>query len=351
MGDQSHQTILMELHVDPSTSAAPLTDIALPIVDLLGKHLRNCTEVYRSTQAACTTLIVELGSDSEPCGGPSIVTLRIKSSGLILLNIDLSSEDAKLVDSEVVLIFLGSHERILEYDVETVVADVQSEFQRIQILKTLNFGNLLVLDDLQNLAESDLIYTETLMQRGKIDYTGKDVLILGAGDGALLWELLKEKPKMVTMIEIDETVIKLCRQHLRSACGSALDNYNGPNHQIIIGDCLVELDRIATSGDKFDFIFADLTDIPLSSEPQNKEWQFLSSVLSKSLGLLRPAGQFLTHGSGISSVQSLALFESHLKNLKEPGTSSTTDRYVVSLWQHWRFYCISKAVQSSIKRT
>ena len=52
------------------------------------------------------------------------------------------------------------------------------------------------------MAESDLVYTETLIRRGKIDYTGKDVLILGGGDGALLWELLKEKPNMVTMIEV-----------------------------------------------------------------------------------------------------------------------------------------------------
>ena len=52
------------------------------------------------------------------------------------------------------------------------------------------------------MAESDLIYTETLMQRGKIDYTGKRILVLGAGDGALLWELLKENPGMVTMVEV-----------------------------------------------------------------------------------------------------------------------------------------------------
>ena len=52
------------------------------------------------------------------------------------------------------------------------------------------------------MAESDLVYTETLIRRGKIDYTGKDVLILGGGDGALLWELLKEKPNMVTMLEV-----------------------------------------------------------------------------------------------------------------------------------------------------
>ena len=53
-----------------------------------------------------------------------------------------------------------------------------------------------------DLAESDIAYTETLIRRGKIDYSGKEVLILGAGDGALLHELLKENPKMVTMIEV-----------------------------------------------------------------------------------------------------------------------------------------------------
>lgn len=55
----------------------------------------------------------------------------------------------------------------------------------------------------KDLAESDLVYTETLIRRGRIDYADKKVLILGAGDGALLWELLKEKPRMVTMIEVE----------------------------------------------------------------------------------------------------------------------------------------------------
>jgi spermine synthase len=41
-------------------------------------------------------------------------------------------------------------ERLLEYDVDRVVADVHSPFQHIQILHTINFGNLLVLDDLQS---------------------------------------------------------------------------------------------------------------------------------------------------------------------------------------------------------
>lgn len=55
-----------------------------------------------------------------------------------------------------------------------------------------------------DLSEADLIYTETLMQRGKECYTGKEIVILGGGDGGLLWELLKEKPKYVMMLEVRE---------------------------------------------------------------------------------------------------------------------------------------------------
>lgn len=55
------------------------------------------------------------------------------------------------------------------------------------------------------MSEADLIYTETLMQRGKENYAGKEIVILGGGDGGLLWELLKEKPKFVTMLEVCES--------------------------------------------------------------------------------------------------------------------------------------------------
>ena len=120
----------------------------------------------------------------------------------------------------------------------------------------------------------------------------------------------------VQYLQIDETVMKLCSQHLRSACGTALDSTTGPHHrvwiflktcttscdyyfifvaQIIVGDCLAELDKLKNENVQFDFVFSDLTDIPLSIKPQNKEWQFLLDVMEKSLSVLKPNGQFLTH--------------------------------------------------------
>nr|CAG4651900.1 EOG090X07PL [Triops cancriformis] len=235
----------------------------------------------------------------------------------------------------------SSDDRLLEYDVVEVLADVHSAYQHILILNTLSFGNLLVLDGLQNLAESDLVYTETLMQRGKLDYAQKRVLILGGGDGALLWELLQEKPEKVTMIEIDDQVMQLCRQHLRSACGTALDQYEGPHHQIIVGDCLQEMDQMLASGQKFDFIFGDLTDIPLSTTgAQQEQWELLKTCLEKSLQLLDVNGKFLTHGNGTSSKEALDNFEVYLSSVKPAVAFSRCQAYVPSFMEDWVFYQI-----------
>lgn len=55
----------------------------------------------------------------------------------------------------------------------------------------------------------------------------------GGGDGALLYELLKEQPKEVIMVEIDETVMSACSKYMRSACGNVLDKLEGPNYKVI----------------------------------------------------------------------------------------------------------------------
>uniref|UniRef100_A0ACB8FJ41 Uncharacterized protein n=1 Tax=Sphaerodactylus townsendi TaxID=933632 RepID=A0ACB8FJ41_9SAUR len=92
--------------------------------------------------------------------------------------------------------------RLVEYDIDEVVYDEDSAYQNIKILHSKQFGNILILSGDVNLAESDLAYTQAIMGSGKEDYTGKEVLILGGGDGGILYEIVKLKPKMVTMVEI-----------------------------------------------------------------------------------------------------------------------------------------------------
>nr|CAD7400387.1 unnamed protein product [Timema cristinae] len=192
------------------------------------------------------------------------------------------------------------------------------------------------------LSESDLIYTETLMQRGKENYRGKEIVILGGGDGALLHELLKEEPKYIIMIEIDELVMKAAAKYLRSCCGDVLDTLKGDNYEIVVDDCVNVLNTYIQQGKRFDYIFGDLTDIPISSNPQGETWDFIRSILSLSMEVLKPEGKYMTHGNGASCPDSLKMFERQLTSLKVPVEFSKCKAFVPSFMEDWVFYQIWK---------
>lgn len=158
-----------------------------------------------------------------------------------------------------------------EIEITRVVCDVNSEYQNIKIFETLEYGNVLVLDNDVNIAESDHVYTETITGSGREDFNGKTVLILGGGDGGVLREVLRHSPKFVTMVEIDEAVVDLCRKHLRGVCGDVLDSVTGDNYEIKIGDCIPIIRSYIDRGLLFDYIISDLTDVPICPEPIG-EW-------------------------------------------------------------------------------
>lgn len=244
-------------------------------------------------------------------------------------------------DPKFVRYLVTSDDRIMEYDIDSVVFEQQSPYQKVQIVHTQSFGNLLILDDLQNLAERDLIYTETLMQRGKENYKDKEIIILGGGDGGLLYELLKEEPKSVTMLELDEVVIQACREHLRGCCFDVLDKYEGDNYKIVLGDCVKSLNEMIAKGTKVDYVFGDLTDIPVSPNPEGEVWDFIRLILNTSFQVLKPDGKFMTHGNGISSPESLRMYEGQLKSLNTPVEYTTDKAFVPSFLEDWVFYQVT----------
>ncbi|KAF7267375.1 hypothetical protein GWI33_019383 [Rhynchophorus ferrugineus] len=241
-----------------------------------------------------------------------------------------------------------SDERILEYDIDNLVFEEVTPYQKVQIVHSKTLGNMLVLDDLQNIAESDLIYTETLMQRGKENYKDKEIVILGGGDGALLYELLKEKPKEVIMLEIDDVVMKACAKYMRSICGDVLDNYSGANYKIIVGDCMKSLEQYIKEGRKFDYIFGDLTDVPISEDHSEQLWAFINKILQMSCKVLKPTGKFMTHLTGTSCPEAVEQYSQYLQKL-QPSVKYTMDRaFVPSFLEEWVFCQYRLAVRSSV---
>ena len=133
--------------------------------------------------------------------------------------------------------------RLLEYNFSKVLFSRQSNFQHVLIVETPDFGRLLCLDYNANLAESDTrAYTHAIMNLPHEDFGGKEVLILGGGDGALMKELmaLESKPKFVTMVDIDDVVMDACTKLMPSVASDymARDKRDGKNYKVIAGDAI-----------------------------------------------------------------------------------------------------------------
>uniref|UniRef100_A0A7N6B4B8 Spermine synthase n=1 Tax=Anabas testudineus TaxID=64144 RepID=A0A7N6B4B8_ANATE len=234
--------------------------------------------------------------------------------------------------------------RLIEYDIDGVVYEEDSAYQNIKILHSQQFGNILVLNGDVNLAESDLAYTQAIMGSGKEDYAGKEVLILGGGDGGILAEVVKQKPKMITMVEISFIkVIDGCKMHMRKTCGDILDNLKGDCYQILVEDCVPVLKKYVKEGRMFDYIINDLTAVPISTEPEeDSTWEFLRLILDLSIKVLHPSGKYFTQGNSVNLSEALTLYEEQLGKLSCPVDFSKEVVCVPSYLELWVFYTIWK---------
>ncbi|XP_055370619.1 spermine synthase [Betta splendens] len=233
--------------------------------------------------------------------------------------------------------------RLIEYDIDRVVYEADSAYQNIKILHSQQFGNILVLNGDVNLAESDLAYTQAIMGSGNVSYAGKEVLILGGGDGGILAEVVKQKPKMITMVEIDQKVIDGCKVHMRKTCGNILDNLKGDCYQILVEDCVPVLKKYVEKGKMFDYVINDLTAIPISTEPEEDTmWEFLRLILDLSIKVLHPSGKYFTQGNSVNLTEALTLYEEQLGKLSCPVDFSKEVVCVPSYLELWVFYTIWK---------
>lgn len=109
----------------------------------------------------------------------------------------------------------------------------QSEFQRIDVFESPEFGRFLTLDGLMMLTEKDeFIYHEMITHIPMAVHPDvRKVLVIGAGDGGAVRELAKYKSiESIDLVEIDEQVITVCKEFLpKTACcfdDSRLTVYN-----------------------------------------------------------------------------------------------------------------------------
>ncbi|MFD2205604.1 polyamine aminopropyltransferase [Kiloniella antarctica] len=141
--------------------------------------------------------------------------------------------------------------------IDRVIFEGQTDFQNVSIFDNNLLGRVLVLDDAVQITEFDEhIYSESMVHVPMVSHPApKRVLIIGAGDGTVLREVLKhEALTQVTMVEIDGALVKICHEHLSDILHGAFDD---PRLNLIIGDGAKYLRE---SDQEFDVIIIDSTD-------------------------------------------------------------------------------------------
>lgn len=107
--------------------------------------------------------------------------------------------------------------------VDKHVYSAKSDFQRIDVFDSGEFGRFLTLDGLIMLTEKDeFIYHEMIVHVPMaVNPDIKNVLVIGAGDGGTARELTRYKTVThIDLVEIDELVVRTCTRYLtQTACG------------------------------------------------------------------------------------------------------------------------------------
>ena len=132
----------------------------------------------------------------------------------------------------------------------------RSEFQRIDVFDSPEFGRFLTLDGYMMLTEKDeFIYHEMITHVPMAVHPHvRKALVIGAGDGGVVRELTRyPEIEQIDLVEIDQLVVEVCKKYLpQTAC-----RFDDPRVQIHYED---GLKFVRTCEDEYDLIIVDSTD-------------------------------------------------------------------------------------------
>ena len=141
--------------------------------------------------------------------------------------------------------------------IDEILFESKTDHQHLIIFNNEQFGRVMALDGVIQTTEKDeFIYHEMLAHVPLFAHgNAKRVLIIGGGDGGILREVLRHpEVEHVTMVEIDQAVVDMCKKHFPAHSDGAFDD---PRVNLVIND---GVEFIVNNDDKFDVIISDSTD-------------------------------------------------------------------------------------------
>jgi spermidine synthase len=188
------------------------------------------------------------------------------------------------------------------------LARVKSEFQDIAVFETASHGRMLTLDGIVQITERDeFVYQEMLTHVPMLAHgAAKNVLIIGAGDGAVLKHVLMHKGvERAVMAEIDGEVIRLAKEFLPAMGGDA---WTDARAQVLVTD---GIDYVKNAPDAtFDVIIVDSTD-PIGVG----EVLFTDDFYENAARILTPKG-VIVNQCGVPFMQADELYETSVRRGK-----------------------------------
>lgn len=161
----------------------------------------------------------------------------------------------------------------ISYKIRDVIFSESSPLQHVMILDSYDFGRMLVLDGVVQTTSIDgHIYNEMITHVPlHIHPNPKKVLIIGGGDCGAAREVAKYKEiEQIDMVEIDELVVKACKEHLPEVSG----NLSDPRVNFIFDDG-VQFAKNKVS--EYDVIIVDSSD-PVGPAEQLFEYEFYKNL-------------------------------------------------------------------------
>lgn len=174
------------------------------------------------------------------------------------------------------------------YRVRSQLNEVESQYQRIEILDFYYYGKALVLSGEFQFSELDASrYHELLVHVPLLSHPKpKRVLIFGGGDGFAALEAIKHPSiEEVVVAELDPAVPEACRPFFKETNKAFADK----RVNLVIGDAKDAVARAIKAGETFDAVLSDLTSIKRTLPLHSQE--FLSQVK----GLMSPEARYANH--------------------------------------------------------
>lgn len=113
------------------------------------------------------------------------------------------------------------------YSIKKSLRKEKTKYQKIELVDTDEFGKVLLLDGITQVAEkNDFMYHEPMVHPALCCHPKpENILVIGGGDGGILREVLKYPTvKRVELAELDEGVIRFAQKYLDSVHGGSFDD-------------------------------------------------------------------------------------------------------------------------------